>query len=227
MPAPIRAVRIEDEDGDQDHLVIDDVAGLVALVQLDVLEIHVWGARADDVERPDRLVLDLDPDETVPWPLVLDAARAARLRLQHLGLESFVKTTGGKGLHVVAPLSRRQGWPEFKRFARAVSADLARRLPAVFTINPVRAARRGKIYLDYLRNGRGATAVAAYSARARPGAPVSVPLEWRELGPRLRPAALTVRTVPARLARLRADPWTGLPAVRQSITAAMRETLGV
>jgi bifunctional non-homologous end joining protein LigD len=227
MPAPVRSVRIRDDDGDKDHLVIDDVAGLVALVQMDVLEIHVWGARADDVERPDRLVLDLDPDEEVAWPVVVDGARAARLRFAHLGLESFVKTTGGKGLHVVVPLARRQGWKEMKAFARAVAADLARRLPHAFTINPAKAARRGKIYLDYLRNSRGATAVAAYSSRARPGAPVSVPLAWREVGPRLRPATLTVRTVPERLARLRADPWERVPVRRQSITASMREALGV
>jgi bifunctional non-homologous end joining protein LigD len=227
MPAPVRSVRIRDDDGDKDHLVIDDVAGLVALVQMDVLEIHVWGARADDVERPDRLVLDLDPDEDVAWPVVVDGARAARLRLAHLGLESFVKTTGGKGLHLVVPLARRHGWKEMKAFARAVAADLARRLPHAFTINPAKAARRGKIYLDYLRNSRGATAVAAYSSRARPGAPVSVPLAWREVGPRLRPATLTVRTVPERLARLRADPWERVPVRRQSITASMREALGV
>jgi bifunctional non-homologous end joining protein LigD len=226
MPAAIRGVRIRDEDGDKEHLVIDDVAGLVALVQMDVLEIHAWGARADDVERPDRLVLDLDPDEDVAWPVVVDAARAARIRFEHLGLESFVKTTGGKGLHVVVPLLRRQGWRETKAFARAVAGDLARRLPDAFTINPAKAARHGKIYLDYLRNGRGATAVAAYSARARAGAPVSVPLAWREVGHRLRPAALTVRSVPERLVRLRRDPWGRVPAVRQSITAAMRAALG-
>jgi bifunctional non-homologous end joining protein LigD len=225
MPAAVRSVRIPDDDGDAEHLVIDDVAGLVALVQMDVLEIHVWGARADDVERPDRLVLDLDPDEDLAWAVVVDGARAARLRFEHLGLESVVKTTGGKGLHVVVPLTRRRGWPETKAFARAVAADLARRLPDVFTINAAKAARRGKIYLDYLRNGRGATAVAAYSARARPGAPVAVPVAWRELGPRLRPAALTVRTVPERLARLRADPWERVPAMRQCITASMRAAL--
>jgi bifunctional non-homologous end joining protein LigD len=225
MPAPIRSVRIRDDDGDKDHLVIDDVAGLVALVQIDVLEIHVWGARADDVERPDRLVLDLDPDEELPWPIVLEAARAAHLRLEHLGLESVVKTTGGKGLHVVVPLARRQGWPETKAFARGVSADLARRLPEVFTINSAKAARHGKIYLDYLRNGRGATAVAPYSARARPGAPVALPVAWRDLVPRLRPAAFTVRTVVDRLGGQRADPWAGLASKRQSITDAMRSAL--
>ncbi len=225
MPAPLRSVRVADDEGAKDHLVIDDVAGLVALVQMDVLEIHVWGSRADDVERPDRLVLDLDPDEDLSWTLVVDAARAARLRLEHLELESFVKTTGGKGLHVVVPLARRQGWGECKAFARALAADLTRRLPEVFTINPAKAARRGKIYLDYLRNGRGATAIAAYSTRARPGAPVAVPLAWRELGPRLRPAAFTVRTVPERLARQRSDPWGGLAGSRQAITAAMRRAL--
>jgi bifunctional non-homologous end joining protein LigD len=227
MPEPVRGVRIRDEEGEQDHLVIDDVAGLVALVQMDVLEIHVWGTLADEVERPDRMVLDLDPDEAIAWSVVVDAARAARLRLEHLGLESFVKTTGGKGLHVVVPLARRHTWSEMKAFARAVSADLARRLPDAFTINPAKAARRDKIYLDYLRNGRGATAIAAYSARARPGAPVSVPLAWEELDASLRPGAFTVRTVLERLAALPTDPWERLATVRQSITAPMRAALGL
>jgi len=136
-----------------------------------------------------------------------------------------VKTTGGKGLHVVVPLARRQGWVEMKAFARGVSADLARRLPEVFTVNSAKAARRGKIYLDYLRNGRGATAVAAYSARARPGAPVALPVAWRDLASRLRPASFTVRTVAERLARQRADPWAGVPGMRQSISASMRSAL--
>src|SRR5262249_19452936 len=214
MPAPLRSVRISGDDGEQDHIVIDDVAGLVGLVQMDVLEIHVWGARADQVERPDRMVLDLDPDESVAWPLVVEAARAARLRLEHLGLESFVKTTGGKGLHVVVPLARRHDWREMKSFSRAVAADLARRLPDAFTINSAKAARKGKIYLDYLRNSRGATAVAAYSARGRPGATVSVPLTWGELDAGLWPADWTVRTVPERLATLPADPWAGMARTR-------------
>jgi bifunctional non-homologous end joining protein LigD len=227
MPQAVRGVRIRDEEGEQDHIVIDDVAGLVALVQMDVLEIHVWGTLADQVERPDRMVLDLDPDESIAWSFVVDAARAARLRLEHLGLRSFVKTTGGKGLHVVVPLARRHGWTEMKAFSRAVAADLARRLPDAFTINPVKAARRGKIYLDYLRNGRGATAVAAYSARARPGAPVSAPLAWEELEGPVRSGDFTVRTVPERLAALPADPWGDVASVRQSITAPMRASLGL
>ena len=223
MPVPIRSIRLEDEEGEKDHLVIDSVAGLVALVQLDVLEIHAWGARADRVERPDRLVLDLDPDESLPWHLVVAAARAVRLRLEHLELESFVKTTGGKGLHVVVPLARRHDWAEMKGFARGIAADLARRLPDAFTVNSARAARSGKIYLDYLRNGQGATAVASYSVRGRPGAPVSVPLSWTELGGS--PLDFTVRTVPERLAGLRTDPWRGLTTSRQSITSAMRRSL--
>ena len=223
MPVPIRSIRLEDEEGEKDHLVIDSVAGLVALVQLDVLEIHAWGARADRVERPDRLVLDLDPDESLPWHLVVAAARAVRLRLEHLELESFVKTTGGKGLHVVVPLARRHDWAEMKGFARGIAADLARRLPDAFTVNSARAARSGKIYLDYLRNGQGATAVASYSVRGRPGAPVSVPLSWTELGGS--PLDFTVRTVPQRLAGLRSDPWRGLTTSRQSITSAMRRSL--
>src|SRR5262249_41785421 len=117
LPEGIHSVRVEDEEGVKDHLVLVSVAGLVALVQRDVLEIHAWGARADRVERPDRLVLDLDPDESLPWDVVVSAARAVRLRLEHLDLASFVKTTGGKGLHVVVPLARRHGWDEMKGFA--------------------------------------------------------------------------------------------------------------
>src|SRR5262249_26410645 len=181
MPEAIRSVRLEDEEGVKDHLVIDSVAGLVALVQLDVLEIHAWGARADRVERPDRLVLDLDPDEAVPWDVIVGAARAVRLRLEHLRPARVVQTTGRKARTLAVPVARRRPWPERNACPRAVAGDLARRLPDAFTVNPAKAARRGKIYLDYLRNGRGATAVAAYSARARPGAPVSVPLSWREI----------------------------------------------
>ena len=168
------------------------------------------------------------PDESIAWSVVVDAARAARLRLEHLGLTgASSRPTGGKGLHVVVPLARRHGWTEMKAFSRAVAADLARRLPDAFTINPAKAARRGKIYLDYLRNGRGATAVAAYSARARAGAPVSAPLAWEELEGPVRSGDFTVRTVPERLAALPADPWQDVASVRQSITAPMRASLGL
>ncbi len=227
LPTSIRGVVIRDDEGETKHLVIDDVAGLAALAQIDILEIHVWGARADDVEHPDRVVFDLDPDEGLPWEIVVSAAHAVRVRLEHVGLRSFVKTTGGKGLHVVVPFVRRHGWPAIKAFSQAVAADMARRLPQHFTANQVKAARAGKIYLDWLRNTRGATAIAPYSTRARPGAPVATPLFWEELGPKIGPAHFTVRSLPERLAALPSDPWADMGRVRQSITAAVRRDLGL
>jgi bifunctional non-homologous end joining protein LigD len=226
MPGAIRGVTVAGDDGPQEHVWIDSVAGLVGLVQMDVLEIHAWGSRVDRIEHPDRLVLDLDPDERVPWARVVEAARAARLLVEHLGLECGVKTTGGKGLHVVVPIARRQEWPAAKAFAHGVAADLARRLPDAFTLSPTKAARRGKIYLDYLRNGRGATAIAAYSTRARPGATVSTPLAWAELEAGVTAGGFTLRTVPERLAALREDPWSALMASKQTVTAAMRRAVG-
>src|SRR6185295_3480721 len=150
---------------------------------------------------------DVDPDVGLPWKRVVEGCLALRARLDELGLRSWLKTTGGKGMHVCVPLGRRQGWDEVKEFSRALSEDLARREPSKYTSNPLKAQRRGRIFIDYLRNGRGATAVAAWSTRARPGAPVSVPLAWEELDASLDPAAFTLQTAGARL-RL-TDPWTG------------------
>lgn len=226
LPEPIRTVDVADEEdeGPVPHVMIEDVAGLVGLVQVDVLEIHVWGARADRVEKPDRVVFDLDPDEGLPWASVVAGARAVRLRLETLGLDSVVKTTGGKGLHVVVPLDRRHGWELVKAFARGVAVDMAKRLPDHFTASSAKADRRGRIYLDWLRNTRGATAVAAFSARARAGAPVSTPLAWDEIETVV-PSSLTVRTVPARLAGLQADPWASLATTRQRLGATVRRAL--
>ena len=213
MPEAIRGVTITGDDGPGEHVWIDSVAGLVGLVQMDVLELHAWGSRVDQVERPDRLVLDLDPDEGLAWARVVEAARAARLLVEHLGLDCGVKTTGGKGLHVVIPIARRLEWPAAKAFAHGLAADLARRLPDAFTVNQSKAARRGKIYLDYLRNGRGATAIAAYSTRARPGATVSTPVAWDELEAGITAGAFTLRTVPERLSALPDDPWSDLDGI--------------
>jgi len=225
LPEVIGSVQIDDEDGLKRHVMVDAIAGLVGLVQVDTLEIHSWGSPGDDIEHPDRIVLDLDPDPAVPWEVVCAAAAGIRLRLEHLELESFVKTTGGKGLHVVVPLERDGDWPAVKTFARAICEDLVRRLPSHFTVNPQKADRVGKIYLDYLRNGRGATAVAAYSARARPGAPVSWPLDWDELAAGVDPKALTVRTVLERLDD--PDPWAAFADVRQTVTSEMRRAVGL
>jgi bifunctional non-homologous end joining protein LigD len=190
-----------------------------------VLELHVWGSRATKVEYPDLMIFDVDPDVGLPWTRVVEGCRALRARLHELGLRSWLKTTGGKGMHVCVPLGRRQTWDEVKEFSRALSEELARREPEKYTANLLKARRRGRIFIDYLRNGRGATAVAAWSTRARPGAPVSMPLAWDELTPSLRPDAWTVKNAAERLGL--PDPWPGYAGCRQTITAAMRHAVGL
>ena len=218
LPENLREVMIEESEGEEPYPVLDGVEGLLALVQMNVLEIHPWGSRADDVERPDRLIFDLDPDPSVGWPRVVEAGFEIRDRLAAMKLTSFVKTTGGKGLHVVVPITPRQEWPEVKAFCEAVATAAARDSPDRYTTNMAKAARPGKIFLDYLRNGRGATAIAAYSPRARPGAPVATPLAWEELGPSLGSDHYTVATLPRRLKALARDPWADIGKLRQSIT---------
>jgi bifunctional non-homologous end joining protein LigD len=225
-PEALGRIGIEEKDKTSDYLVIEDLAGLVSLVQMGVLEIHPWGSRVDNVERPDRLIFDLDPDPAVAWPRVIDAAIRVRELLADLGLTSFVKTTGGKGLHVVVPIQRRHEWPEVKQFCKRLVEQIAAAAPAEYTTNMAKAARKGKVFLDYLRNDRGATAVAAYSTRALDGAPVSVPLEWSGLSASLHSDYFNVVNLPGRLAALKHDPWHDLQQLRQSITAKARRTLG-
>jgi bifunctional non-homologous end joining protein LigD len=228
FPAEVDRVDIEEKDGAIGRYgVAEGLAAVIALVQVGVLEIHTWGARRDRLERPDRMVFDLDPDEGLPWERVLDGARALRQRLDGLGLASFVKTTGGKGLHLVVPLLRRHGWDEVKDFSAAMALELARAEPDRYVATAAKEKRHGRVFIDYLRNARGATAVAPYSTRARPGAPVSTPLAWDELSPQLRSNHFTVANLPARLAALRRDPWEGFAAVRQSITKAMMKEVGL
>jgi bifunctional non-homologous end joining protein LigD len=221
LPASVRGVMIREKENEEEYVVVDDLPGLIALVQIGVLEMHPWPARADKIEAPDRLVFDFDPGEGVTWPAVVDAARETRDRLGELGLETFLRTSGGKGLHVVAPLARRNSWEQLKSFAKAVADDMVRRSPARYIATLSKAKRRGKIFVDYLRNQRGATAIASFSTRARAGAPVAAPLAWSELSTRLKPNAYTVVNMPRRLARLTSDPWEGFFHVRQSITQGM------
>jgi bifunctional non-homologous end joining protein LigD len=196
--------------------VLDGPAGLRSLVQQGVLEIHGWMARAERIDRPDRLVLDLDPAPDVPFSAVVDAARLLRRRLASLGLVSFPATTGGKGLHLHVPLDGSDGWDEAKGFARAFAEALVAEAPERFVASASKALRKGRIFVDWLRNGRGATAVVPYSTRARPGAPVATPLAWSEVGPRLSPARWTVLSVPRRVARGR-DPWASWGRTRQRL----------
>jgi bifunctional non-homologous end joining protein LigD len=213
----IREVRIRETGGKSVYLAVSSRAGLLALAQMNVLELHPWGARAADIEHPDRVIFDLDPGPGTPWNAVVAAARDCRKRLEALGLESFVRTTGGKGLHVVLPIARRHGWDELRdfaqRFARAMAADEPRR----YVAKAGKSARRGKVFIDYLRNGRGTTAIASYSPRARAGATVATPLAWSELSPALDPRRFTIKTIPGRLARLGKDPWHAMAGLRQGL----------
>jgi bifunctional non-homologous end joining protein LigD len=220
VPKQVKRVRIRESGGGMaSYLYVDDLPGVIALAQIGVLELHPWGTRVGRLERPDRLVLDLDPAPGLPWARVVEAAEEARALLRDLGLVSFVKTTGGKGLHVVVPLRPEAGWDALRALGEGIGAEMTRRAPERYTINPLKAARRNRVFIDYLRNIRGATAVAAYSPRAKPGAPVSMPLTWAELSAKTDAAAFTVATAPKRLAALRKDPWADFFSVDQAITA--------
>ncbi|RQS28882.1 DNA ligase D [Burkholderia sp. Bp8992] len=206
-------------------LSIDSVDALLGAAQMGTVELHTWNAHASNVERPDRIVFDLDPDPALPWRAMIDAAQLVRGLLDELGLVSFCKTSGGKGLHVVVPLTRHAGWDDVKDFSRAVAQHVAATLPERFTATMGPRHRRGKIFVDYLRNGRGASTIAAYSVRARPGMGVSVPLDWDEVPDTTGGAQWTIDTLHERLDALKRDPWEGYAKTRQRITAAMRARL--
>jgi bifunctional non-homologous end joining protein LigD len=206
---------------------VDKTEDLIELAQIGALEIHVWGSRADKLELPDRMFFDLDPDPAVPWPRVVESAHQIRAFLEEIGLRSFVKTTGGKGLHIVVPLDRRHDWEEVKSFSKAVAEFIERADSKRYTSNMAKAARAGKIYIDYLRNGRTATAIAAYSTRKRPHASVSVPLSWDELTPAIRSDSFTIRNLADRLHSLKKDPWAKIAFVRQSLTQAIKNKIGM
>jgi bifunctional non-homologous end joining protein LigD len=208
-------LKLVPDDGDK-SIALDSVDGLVSLAQAGVLEIHVRGSSIDRLEDADRLVFDLDPGSGVGWKDVIEAARDVRKRLSDLKLESFVKTTGGKGLHVVLPI-RPTPWDEAKDFCRRLAEQMSADQPDRFIAVARIAARKNKIFIDYLRNSREATAIAPYSTRARSGATVSVPLTWEELGAQKEPNAFTLQNVGKRLARLRRDPWQKIGRIKQTL----------
>ena len=206
------------EDSDA-YLYIKDVSGLIALVQMGVLEMHPWGSRVDRPEKPDRVSFDLDPGAGLPFADVVAAAKELRKFLKDFGLTSFLKTTGGKGLHIVVPIARRHSWPEVKGFAKRVGEMMTQAAPERYLTRISIAARRGKIFIDYLRNDPTSTAVGPYSTRAREGAPVATPLAWKELTPKLDPKTFDISTVPKRLAKLKSDPWEGIAKLAQKLPA--------
>jgi bifunctional non-homologous end joining protein LigD len=203
-------------------VAIDDVDGLVGAAQMNVLEFHPWNARTRDLRKPDRLVFDLDPGEGVAWPAVKEGALLVRALLDELGLAAWLKTSGGKGLHVVVPLAARRDVDEVKAFSQSVVQHLAATIPQRFVARSGPKNRVGKIFVDYLRNGYGATTAAAWSPRARPGLGVSVPVDWDELDTLASSAAWTVATLQDRLSFERSDPWAGFAQTKQTITAALR-----
>jgi bifunctional non-homologous end joining protein LigD len=211
FPGEFRAVPIRESAGKRDYLYIEDLQGLIAAVQMGALELHLWGAHADEVEKPDRMVFDLDPDEDVDFGAVKSAAKDMRARLKKLGLESFPMATGGKGIHVVVPLARGHSWDQHRDFAEALARLMAEEEPDRFVATMSKAKRKGKIFVDYLRNTRGATAIAPYSSRAKKGAPFAVPLSWQSLGKLKNARPLAVGEV------LRGDPWKSYAKLKQRL----------
>lgn len=213
----VGAIKLRQKDGVEDYLYVRDAGGLLALVQMNAIEFHPWGSRIDKPELPDRLVFDLDPAEDLAWSRVVAAARHVRARLRALGLESFVRCTGGKGLHVVAPIDRGPSWDAAKDFSNALADRLEAAQPERFVATMSKEKRVGRIFVDWLRNARGATSVTSWSLRARPGAPVAVPLRWEDLGKVAAGNAFDLGAAMARAARLRADPWRGIDTLRQAL----------
>jgi bifunctional non-homologous end joining protein LigD len=201
---------------DDPYLYIKDVSGLVAMVQMGTLEIHPWGVTTEVPDKPDRIIFDLDPDEGLGFNDVVTAALEVRERLRTIGLESFVKTTGGKGLHVVVPVEPVTEWKAAKAFSKQLSEAMAADAPERYLTKISKAERAGRIFIDYLRNDPTSTAVGPYSTRSRPGAPVALPIEWDSLDVKLDPAAFNLQSVPA-LLQGRDDPWAEMIRLQQRL----------
>ncbi|MFO3707370.1 DNA ligase D [Xanthomonas codiaei] len=217
LGAHIKTVALQQKSGTEDYLYINDAAGLLELVQMNTLELHPWGAGIDDPERPDRLVFDLDPGEGVAWSEVVAAARDIRTKLRAAGLESVVRLSGGKGLHVVVPIVPEASWEQARDFCEAFAQALATQAPERYVATMSKAKREGVIFIDWLRNGRGNTSVCSWSLRAREKATVAVPLRWEELGKLSGPDAFALDKALQRARRQRRDPWASVLALKQSL----------
>ena len=213
----VRAVALAQKDGVEDYLYVRDAAGLLELVQMNTLEFHPWGSRVDRPEQPDTIVFDLDPGPGVDWPMVVAAAREVRALLRDAGLSSFVRLSGGKGVHVVVPLRRGPTWDQVRDFSAAFAEAMAAHKPLAYVATMSKAKREGRIFIDWLRNGRGATSVCNWSLRARPGAPVAMPIRWEDLGRMPGPDAFDLAGALKRARALRSDPWAGYDTLRQRL----------
>lgn len=212
VPDSVRRLEVVKGDGTTGtRLWVDDEAGLLGLVEIGAVELHPWGSSVADIERPDRIIFDLDPDKGLSWEAVVDAALQFREYLRGVGVESWPKTTGGKGLHLVVPIRPEPGWPQVRSLARSTAEAFADTAPDRYTPRAGAAARRGgKVFVDWLRNGRGASALGAMSPRAIAGGLISAPVSWQELEAGIDPGAFTLPAGAERFGPGKADPWLGL-----------------
>ncbi|KAK42854.1 ATP-dependent DNA ligase [Caballeronia jiangsuensis] len=223
----ITRLPVEMHPGHPPLLVVDHHEALIGLAQMNMVELHSWNAVQPNLDHPDRFILDLDPDPELSWQMMVDAATLSKVLLDEIGLKSFIKTSGGKGFHIVVPLTRRQQWDEVKDFSHAVARYMARLMPERFSAVLGPKNRVKKIFIDYLRNSKGASTVAVFSARARAGVGVSMPIAWDELTDIGRADQWTIKTAAARMHSLKADPWEGIHRTRQGITVGMRRAVGL
>ena len=224
--AALERIKVSTSDGPATYMMANSTSALVALVQMGVLEIHPWGSVSGKLGFADRIIFDFDPDDALPWERLVEAVNLIRTLLQEIGLQGFLKTTGGKGLHVVVPIKPAQPWSLVKGFSKAIADLFAMTFPDRFTAKVSKATRHDRIFIDYLRNDEGSTAIAPYSTRAREHAPVAVPVGWHELSADIRFDHFNIKTVPSRLKRLKSDPWEGFFESRQTITVKMMDKVG-
>ncbi|HSQ04111.1 MAG TPA: DNA ligase D [Burkholderiales bacterium] len=222
----IERVMVRTSEGPGRYMMANSLSALVSLVQMGVLEMHPWGSTHRRLECPDRIIFDFDPDDDLNWNEIVEAVRLMKTLLEEIGLEGFLKTTGGKGLHVVLPIQPTMPWDQIKGFSKSIAELLCRTFPDRFTDKISKSRRRGKIFIDYLRNAEGATAIAAYAVRARKNAPVATPIAWDELGREVRFDHFHVHNVPARLKRLKSDPWERFFKIRQAVTKPLMKKVG-
>ena len=225
--AAVDRIQVPEKTGTATYMGASSAKALAALVQWGVIELHPWGSRKPKLERPDQLIFDFDPDDGVPWKELVTAVGLLRTLLDELGLVGFLKTTGGKGLHVVLPIRATLTWDEAKAFTRAVADFMVNTFGDRFTATVSKARRKGKIFIDYLRNAEGATAIAPFAVRARAGAPVAMPIAWEELAKDVRFDHFNVRNAADVLARRKRDPWRDYFEVSQAITKAHRSRMGL